>query len=72
MFLKRIGSPLAGRVIEILVAPGDEIAIGDTLMMIESMKMEIPFEAEEAGVVAAVLVAVDDPLDEDQPVLELS
>jgi biotin carboxyl carrier protein len=69
--VKRIGSPLAGRIVEINVKQGDTIAAGDTLMTIESMKMEIPFEAEDAGVVAAVLVAVDDTVDEDQPVIEL-
>jgi acetyl-CoA carboxylase biotin carboxyl carrier protein len=41
---------------KIEVAPGDEIDEGDTVVILESMKMEMPVEAEDAGVVKEVLV----------------
>ena len=44
-----IESPLSGRVLAVHVAVGDSVAPGTPLMTIESMKMEIPVEAEAAG-----------------------
>ena len=41
----------------ILVRVGDAVAIGDTLVILESMKMEIPVVVEAAGVVAEISVA---------------
>jgi acetyl-CoA carboxylase biotin carboxyl carrier protein len=47
-------SPLSGNVWKIPVQVGDQVAAGDTVVILESMKMEIPIEAEEAGRVAQV------------------
>ena len=52
----RIRSDLHGMVWKIEVAVGDRVAEGDTLFLIESMKMEIPLSAPCAGVVTAILV----------------
>lgn len=41
---------------KIEVAAGDRVAAGDTLIVLESMKMEIPVAAPRAGTVAAILV----------------
>ncbi|KRB67986.1 biotin/lipoyl-containing protein [Noviherbaspirillum sp. Root189] len=57
---------VTGRVIEVLVKPGDAVAAGDAVMTIESMKMEIPLEAEVAGTVAEVLVAAGQDIVEGQ------
>ena len=43
-----------------------------SLMLIESMKMEIPLEAEVSGVVAKVLVAEGDEVSEGQAVITLA
>jgi acetyl-CoA carboxylase biotin carboxyl carrier protein len=43
---------------------GDHVAIGDTLLVLESMKMEIPVLAESAGVVSEFAVAVGDVVNE--------
>ncbi|WP_114417046.1 urea carboxylase [Marinospirillum perlucidum] len=43
-------SPVAGSVWELLKQPGDEVRAGETLMLLESMKMEIPVIAAEAGI----------------------
>lgn len=49
-------SPMAGKVIEVKVKPGDAVADGDELIIIESMKMEIPIMADGDGTVSEVLV----------------
>jgi len=52
----RIQSDLHGVVWKIEVAVGDRVAEGHALMLIESMKMEIPVSAPCAGVVSAIFV----------------
>ena len=42
---------------KVVVARGDEVASGDTLVILESMKMEIPVVTEEGGRVAELKVA---------------
>jgi biotin carboxyl carrier protein len=66
-----VHSEVAGSVFELLVAPGDKVAQGDTLLLVESMKMEIPIEAPVGGVVSAIHVAVGDPVSEDQRVASI-
>jgi len=52
-----VASPVTGSVWEIAVKPGDRVAPGDTLVVVEAMKMEIPIEADEEAVVREVLCA---------------
>lgn len=63
-----VHSEVAGSVFEILVASGDQVSAGDTLILIESMKMEIPVEAPVAGTVASIDVKVGEPVAEEQRV----
>ncbi len=49
-------SELNAVVLKIEVAPGDRVEEGDTLIVLESMKMEIPVAAPRDGTVAAILV----------------
>ena len=51
-------APLDGIVLSVAVAAGDQVAPGDELLVIESMKMEHPVQAEAAGQVQSVLMAV--------------
>ncbi len=51
---------IVASVLEVLVAPGQQIEVGDTLVLLESMKMEIPVLAEEAGTIADLKVKVGD------------
>jgi acetyl-CoA carboxylase biotin carboxyl carrier protein len=53
----KILSDLHAMVWKIEVAAGARVAAGDTLIVLEAMKMEIPVTAPRAGVVAAILVA---------------
>ena len=47
---------------------GDRIAAGDTVMLIESMKMQIPVLVEESGTLSQILVAEGDAVSEGQVV----
>jgi acetyl-CoA carboxylase biotin carboxyl carrier protein len=53
----KIQTEVAGNVWKIEVAVGQQVAAGDTLIIVESMKMEIPIEAPSAGKVLAIHVA---------------
>jgi len=55
-----IVSELVANVLSIDVAIGDHVEAGDTVVLLESMKMEIPMLAERAGVVTAIKVTVGD------------
>lgn len=50
-----IEAHITGNVWKIEVAVGDEVADGDTVVILESMKMEMPVEAEDEGRVAEIL-----------------
>lgn len=51
--------PLTGKIIKVEVKPGDKINEGDTLVILESMKMENPIVAPVSGTVSDVKVKVD-------------
>lgn len=60
----RVRSEIAGSVWKIEVAVGDTVAEDDPLLILESMKMEIPLVAPRAGVVKQILVAEGEPIAE--------
>jgi acetyl-CoA carboxylase biotin carboxyl carrier protein len=47
---------MVGNVMKVVAAPGDTLAAGDTLVLLESMKMEIPVVTEDGGVVRRITV----------------
>jgi biotin carboxyl carrier protein len=49
-----IRSPIPGRVVKILVKPGDKLAAGQTAVVLEAMKMENELSAPRAGTVTEV------------------
>ena len=51
---------MVANVLKVSVATGDRIAVGDTVVLLESMKMEIPMLAERAGTVTAIKVTEGD------------
>jgi acetyl-CoA carboxylase biotin carboxyl carrier protein len=59
-----VRAEMVSNVWKILVAEGDSIAEGDTLVILESMKMEIPVLAEEEGVISQLRVAEGDVIQE--------
>lgn len=63
-----VESEVAGNVWKIEVQPGDRVATGDVLIILESMKMEIPIESPRAGVVAELRVSAQQTVAEGQVV----
>jgi biotin carboxyl carrier protein len=59
-----VRAEMVANVWKIVVAEGDSVADGDTLVILESMKMEIPVLAESDGRVAALHVAEGDVVQE--------
>ena len=53
---KAIKAPLPGTITEINVAVGDEVKAGDTILVLEAMKMANNIEAEKDGKVTAICV----------------
>jgi biotin carboxyl carrier protein len=61
---EEVRAEMVANVWKIVVAEGDAIAQGDTLVILESMKMEIPVLAESAGTLATLGVAEGDVVQE--------
>ncbi len=66
-----IVAEMVANVLEVTVGPGDAVAVGDEVALMESMKMEIPVVAETAGTVEAVKVAVGDVVQEGDVLMTL-
>ena len=66
-----ITAPMPGTVIRVLVAPGQQVAARDPLVVVEAMKMEMPLHAPRAGVVVAVHVSEGDAVARGAVLVEL-
>jgi len=62
---------IAGTVWKIEVAVGDEVSEGQTVVILESMKMEMPVESPAAGKVSAIKVASGQAVEEGAALIEL-
>jgi acetyl-CoA carboxylase biotin carboxyl carrier protein len=71
MARREVQSEITGRVWKIEVQPGDRVAVDQPIVVIESMKMEIPISAPAVGTVAEVCVAEKDLVEEGQIVVIL-
>ena len=60
-----IKAPLPGVITDIKVAVGDEVQVGDTVIVLEAMKMANNLQAEKAGKVTAICVKVGESVMED-------
>jgi len=65
-----VASPIAGTVLEVKVKVGDKVEQGQTLLVIEAMKMETAIAAPGAGQIKAVLVAAGDAVRENQTLVD--
>jgi len=63
-------SPLAGRVVEVLVKKGSNVKKGDTLVVLESMKMLIEVKSDRDGKVEEILVKQGDVVNKGQPLVK--
>ena len=66
-----IHSPMTGRVIEVLVAEGEEVGAGDVVVVIESMKMENEVVCDVNGTVSAVHVEEEQSVSEGDRLVEV-
>ena len=63
---------MVANVLQVYVGPGDLVTVGDTVVLLESMKMEIPVVAESGGTVAEVRVGAGDVVQEGDPLVVLA
>jgi acetyl-CoA carboxylase biotin carboxyl carrier protein len=69
---EEVRAEMVANVWKVLVAEGDTVADGDTLVILESMKMEIPVLAEVDGVVAVLGVSEGQVVQEGDLIAEIS
>lgn len=60
---------ITGTVWKVEVAVGDNVNEGDTVVILESMKMEMPVEAPTSGTVKEIKVSPNSPVEEDAVLL---
>ncbi|MEK4129569.1 acetyl-CoA carboxylase biotin carboxyl carrier protein subunit [Solibacillus sp. FSL W8-0474] len=66
-----VKASMAGTVWKILVKEGEQVTAGQDVVILESMKMEIPIAAEEAGTVKRIMAAEGDFIDEANDLVEI-
>ena len=70
--MTKIELETGGSVWKLMVNPGDRVAAGDTLFILEVMKMEVAYTAPITGEVSAVHIGEGDAVEEDQIAVEIS
>ncbi len=68
---EQIRAEMVANVLSLLVSVGDEVGAGQPVVIMESMKMEIPVLAEHGGTVSTVFVAEGDVVQEGDVMVEL-
>jgi acetyl-CoA carboxylase biotin carboxyl carrier protein len=68
---KDVKAHITGNVWKIEVKIGDQVDEGTVVAILESMKMEMPVEAEDSGVVEEILVKEGQPVKEGEPIVRL-
>ncbi len=63
---------MVANVLSVAVTPGESVAPGDTVVLLESMKMEIPVLVDTAGTIRAVKVAPGDVVQEGTVLVEIT
>ena len=69
--MANVEAHITGTVWKIEVEVGDTVEEGDTVVILESMKMEMPVEAEDDGTVTAILVEEGQAVSEGETLVEL-
>jgi 3-methylcrotonyl-CoA carboxylase alpha subunit len=62
---------MPGRVLAVDVAPGQTVAAGDRLLVLEAMKMEHRISARSAGIIGAVHIAIGDQVADGMLLVEI-
>ena len=66
-----VKAPMPGLVVAVRVAVGERVKVGDSLLILEAMKMENEIRAPQDGEVKAVRVAQGDPVEQSQALIVL-
>ncbi|GAA4746758.1 biotin/lipoyl-binding carrier protein [Nocardioides endophyticus] len=66
-----IVAEMVANVLTLAVSPGERVTAGDTVVLLESMKMEIPVLVEAPGTVRAIKVAPGDVVQEGDVLVEI-
>ena len=69
--MTKIELETGGSVWKLLVAEGDAVDEGQTLFILEVMKMEVPYEAPHSGKITALHIAEGDSVSEDDLAIEI-
>ena len=69
--MSEIHAEMVANVWKVVATEGDPVSDGDTLVILESMKMEIPVLAESPGIVTKLHVAEGDVVQEDELIAEI-
>ena len=69
--MKRVVSNMAGVILEFLVKPGDAVAVDQDVVMLESMKMQIPVQSSVAGTVKTLKVSEGAFVDDGDIIMEI-
>ncbi|HEX7075530.1 MAG TPA: acetyl-CoA carboxylase biotin carboxyl carrier protein subunit [Hyphomicrobiaceae bacterium] len=67
-----LSSPLTGLIVKVAVHEGDAVAAGDTVAILESMKLEISIKATASGRAARIAVREGDMVDRGQTIAEIA
>jgi len=66
-----VSAPMPGKILRVLVREGDQVKVGQGLLVLEAMKMENEIPSPKDGVVKRILVKEGDTVDTGQPLIEL-
>ena len=66
-----LSAPMPGKVVRVLAAPGDEVAEGQGIVVVEAMKMQNEMKAPRAGRVLSIAVAAGDTVNAGAPLAEI-
>ena len=69
--MQLVKSEMAGTVLAVNVKVGDKVTVGQEVLVLESMKMEVPLQSAHAGTVSKVFKKVGDFVNEGETLLEL-
>lgn len=69
--MNQVKATMAGTIISVLVQTGDTVSAGQDVLVLESMKMEVPVQAEMDGKVAEVKVNIGDFVNEGDVIIEM-
>ncbi|USG67540.1 acetyl-CoA carboxylase biotin carboxyl carrier protein subunit [Brevibacillus ruminantium] len=69
--MKNVTATMAGTIINILVQKGDQVQAGQDVIVLESMKMEVPVQAEADGVVTEIKGNIGDFVNDGDVIITL-